>query len=86
MGSFRQDLQYAFRYLRKHPGFAAIAAATVALGIGATTAIFSAVDGVLLKGLPYPDSEQLVRVWTTNLPAGVEQGDFSPTEIFDYRE
>lgn len=86
MESFRQDLQYAFRYLRKHPGFAAIAAATVALGIGATTAIFSAVDGVLLKGLPYPDSEQLVRVWTTNLPAGVEQGDFSSTEIFDYRE
>ncbi|MFQ5550331.1 MAG: ABC transporter permease [Gemmatimonadales bacterium] len=86
MESFRQDLQYAFRYLRKHPGFAAIAVATVALGIGATTAIFSAVNGVLIKSLPYPDAEQLVRVWTTNLPAGVEEGDVSPTEIFDYRE
>ncbi|MGH7711645.1 MAG: protein kinase domain-containing protein, partial [Gemmatimonadaceae bacterium] len=60
--SIWQDLHYATRALRSRPGFAAGAILTLALGIGASTAIFSAVNGVLLKPLPFPESEQLVDV------------------------
>jgi putative ABC transport system permease protein len=59
-----QDLRFAFRILAKKPGFAAIAIATLAVGIGANTAIFSVVHSVLLQALPYPDSERLTVVWS----------------------
>jgi putative ABC transport system permease protein len=57
-----QDLPYAVPILMKSPGFAVIAILTLAVGIGANTALFSVVDGVLLNPLPYPHSEQLVAV------------------------
>ena len=65
MSGVIQDLRYAFRQVRKAPGFAAVAVVTLALGIGANTSIFSVVNGVLLRSLPFPDSEGLVRVWHT---------------------
>src|SRR5689334_16567054 len=71
LGETYRDLKYASRTLRKHPGFASVVVITLALGIGANTAIFSFVNAVILNPLPFPDSDRLLVMSQTN-PEGNE--------------
>ena len=80
-----QDVRYGLRALRKNPGYATAAILTLALGIGANTAIFSVVHGVLLQSLPYGGGDRLVRVRVDAPGAGISDGLFSPPEMDDIR-
>jgi putative ABC transport system permease protein len=80
-----QDLRYGARMLFKNPGFTLIAVATLSLGIGANTAIFSVLYGVLLKPLPFPDPNPLVRVWQAVPTSGYYQLGFSEAQLVRLR-
>jgi predicted permease len=81
-----QDVRYALRQLRKNPGFAAVAVITLALGIGANTAIFSAVNAVLLRPLPYENSDRLVRMWEQNPHRGWHENVVSGANFLDWKK
>ncbi|HTX37793.1 MAG TPA: ABC transporter permease [Bryobacteraceae bacterium] len=81
--AFTQDLRFALRTVRNSPGFTAVAVLTLALGIGANAAIYSFVDGVLLKPLPYPHAEEIVNVWEK--PPGGDRNGISTLNFLDWK-
>src|SRR5437667_3608916 len=81
-----QDLRFGLRTLRKSPGFTAVTVITLALGIGANTVIFSAVYAVLLKPLPFKDSDRLVFIEKKNPPRGWTRNPISPAEILAWAD
>src|SRR5262250_3520839 len=83
MRTFWQDLRYGLRMLLKRPGFTLIAVLTLSLGIGANTAIFSLVNAVLLRALPFAEPERLV--WTWGEFSGGNRASTSPPDFLDYR-
>ena len=83
MSTLIQDLRYAFRTLIKNPGFATVAVLTLALGIGANTAVFSVIDSVVLRPLPFANANRLV--WINGKFALSDLADVSPPDFRDYR-
>lgn len=86
MGVLVQDLRYAVRGLRKSAAFSAVAVITLALGIGANTAMFSIIDEVLLRPLPYRDSDNLVQIYETDTSHGNTRGVVSPYNFADWQK
>jgi putative ABC transport system permease protein len=83
---FARDVQYAIRSLRRSPGFAVTAVLSLALGIGANTAIFSVVNAVLLRPLPFPEPEQLVQLWEANPSRGYSRNVVNPINFLDWSD
>ena len=84
--TFFQDLRYGFRSLRKKPGFTITAVIALALGIGANSAIFSVINGVLLRSLAYRNPESIVMVWERSLRGGRSQNSVSPANFLEWKK
>jgi putative ABC transport system permease protein len=85
MDTLLQDIRFGWRLLRRTPGFTVSAVLALALGIGATTAIFSVLDRVVLRPLPYPEPDRLTMVWEANDSKGLSHERISPVNFVDYR-
>src|SRR4030095_12924923 len=83
--SWLQDVRYAARSLRKSPGFTFVAAITLALGVGANAAIFSVVNTVMLRPLPFADPDRLIRIWESEVERGRPQFAVSHPNFLDFR-
>ena len=86
METFLQDVRFGLRMLLKSPGVSIVATIALALGIGANTAIFSVVNAVLLRPLPFPNSDQVMSIFETDLQRGQTRGSYSYPNFFDLRE
>src|SRR3712207_9576683 len=86
MRTLWQDVRFGLRLLWKRPGFTAVALAVLALGVGANTALFSVVNAVLLRPLPYPGAERVVAFDGVNLSQGIEESNMSAPDFADWRE
>ncbi|HWY45922.1 MAG TPA: ABC transporter permease [Bryobacteraceae bacterium] len=84
--SLLQDLTFALRTLRKNPGFTLTAVFALGLGMGANSAMFSVIDGVLLRPLPFPRSERLVNVWENDLKRNIRRFVVAPANYYDWRK
>ena len=85
MDTLWQDLRYGLRMMAKNPGFTIVAVLALTLGIGANTAIFSVIDAVILRPLPFASSDRLVAVWSTNTQRGISRNSASYPDFIDWR-
>src|SRR5882757_6201800 len=85
LGILGQDFRYSVRTLRNAPTFTGLAVLTLALGIGVNTAVFSAINGIVLRPLPYADADRLVTLWETFGPNRNEQHTVAPANLTDYQ-
>ncbi|HMJ86896.1 MAG TPA: ABC transporter permease, partial [Vicinamibacterales bacterium] len=85
MDRLLQDIRFGVRLLRRTPGFTVAAVLALALGVGATTAIFTVLDRVVLRPLPYPNPDRLAMVWDTNVSKALTHERISPVTFHDYR-
>src|SRR5688500_13392284 len=85
MGILLSDVRVALRSLRKAPGFTAVVVLTLALGIGANAAIFSVLNAVLLRPLPYPEADRIMTLWTDNANQGWPKDVSSYPNFLDWR-
>src|ERR671936_379146 len=85
MDRLLQDVRFGWRLLRRSPGFTISAVLALALGVGATTAVFTLLDRVVLNPLPYPDADRLLMVWETNDAKALAHERLSPVNFMDYR-
>jgi putative ABC transport system permease protein len=86
MVTILRDLRYSWRTLGKAPGFSIVALLVLALGIGANTAIFTVVNSVVLRPLPYPGSDRLALIWETDLKDGIKREGPSGPNFLDWKE
>ncbi|HEY0763617.1 MAG TPA: ABC transporter permease [Pyrinomonadaceae bacterium] len=86
METILTDVRYAVRSLLKRPGFSLIVVLTLALGIGANAAVFSVINAVLLRPLPYRDVDRVVTLWQNNTKAGISLNEVSPANFIDWKE
>src|SRR5579864_7593804 len=84
--SLLQDLKFALRTFRKNPGFTGAVVFALGLGMGANSAMFSVIDGVLLRPLPFPRSERLANIWETNLKRNLPRFIVAPANYYDWRK
>ena len=84
--SILTDIRFAARSLLKRPGFTLIVVLTLALGIGANAAVFSVINAVLLRPLPYRNADRVVMLWQNNIKAGIPDNDVSPANFVDWSE
>ena len=86
IATLTQDLRYAARTLRRSKGFTAATVVTLALGIGATTTVFSVINGVMLRPLEFPDSHRIVHIWERNSALGIDFANTSPVNFTEWQE
>src|SRR6185295_16341561 len=86
MDTLFQDIRYGFRMLFKSPAFTLVAVAALALGIGANTGVFSVVNAVLLRPLPYKDVGRIMTVWESDMKTGKKEDGASPANFLDWRD
>src|ERR1700745_1914965 len=86
MNTLLQDIRYGFRVLLKHKSFTAVAVIALGLSIGANTAIFSLVNGVILRPLPFPDAERIIYIEGKNSAAGISESNVSYLDFTDWSQ
>src|ERR1044072_483811 len=85
MQTLRRDLSYSLRLLLKNPGFTLVAVLSLAIGIGASSAIFSVTNALILRPLPYKDANRLVILWNRSPGLNIAQDWFSPAQAYDIK-